>query len=294
MIINLLLLILKILGVLYLTYQLYNFAKHYKNLENYSYLKNILIGLPTGFLDVFGIGSFATTTLLLRKTKQVDDKYLPGVLNVSFAIPGTLEAIFFIDNVSIDPTTLVVLTISGILGSFLCSLFVSKLCRKKIRYILGIALLISALFILINQLNLVQIGGDKYMLSGLNLIFGAIGMFLIGAGMCLGIGLFAPGMALLYLLGMSPIAVLPILMGCCAFIMLTCGYNFMRKEAYEIKNSTALTIGYSIGVLMASFIVININIKLLKWIIIITILYTSIGLIRSALKGDEKNEKTIQ
>ena len=289
MIINLVLLILTILGLLYLGYQLYNFFKNYKNLENYSYFKNILIGLPTGFLDVFGIGSFATTTLLLRKTKQVDDKYLPGVLNVSFAIPGTLEAIFFIDNVSIDPITLVVLTISGVLGSFLCSLIVSKLCRNKIRYILGIALLISALFILINQLNLVQIGGDKFMLTGFDLFLGAIGMFLIGAGMCLGIGLFAPGMALLYLLGMSPIAVLPILMGCCAFIMLTCGYNFMRKKAYEIKNSTALTIGYSVGVLIASFIAISINVRTLKWIIIIAIFYTSISLISSALKGDKKN-----
>lgn len=293
MMINLLIIILTILGLLYLAYQLYNFVKYYKNLESYSYLKCILIGLPTGFLDVFGIGSFATSTLLLRKTKQVDDKYLPGVLNVAFAIPGTLEAIFFIDNISIDPITLVVLIISGVLGAFICSLIVSKLCRRKIRFILGIALFISAIFILINQLNFIKIGGDKYMLSGSDLIIGAIGMFLIGAGMCLGIGLFAPGMALLYLLGMSPLAVLPILMGCCAFIMLTCGFNFMRKKAYEVKNSTSLTLGYSIGVLIASLIVININVALLKWIIIIVILYTSINLVKTALKGDEINDKAI-
>lgn len=293
MMINLLIIILTILGLLYLAYQLYNFVKYYKNLESYSYLKCILIGLPTGFLDVFGIGSFATSTLLLRKTKQVDDKYLPGVLNVAFAIPGTLEAIFFIDNISIDPITLVVLIISGVLGAFICSLIVSKLCRRKIRFILGIALFISAIFILINQLNFIKIGGDKYMLSGSDLIIGAIGMFLIGAGMCLGIGLFAPGMALLYLLGMSPLAVLPILMGCCAFIMLTCGFNFMRKKAYEVKNSTSLTLGYSIGVLIASLIVININVALLKWIIIIVILYASINLVKTALKGDEINDKAI-
>lgn len=288
MINKVLLVILTIFGLSYLTYQLYNFIKNYKKLENYSFLKCALIGLPTGFLDVLGVGSFVTSTLLLTKTKQVDDKYLPGVLNVAFALPGTLEAIFFIDNISVDPTTLFLLTISGIMGSFLCSIFVAKLCRRKIRFILGIALFISAIFILINQLNLIKIGGDKFILRGVDLIIGIIGMFIFGAGMCLGVGLFAPGMVLLYLLGMSPIAVLPILMGSSAFIMLTSGYNFMRKKAYEIKNSTSLTLGYSIGVLISSFMVININTAILKWILLIVILYTSITLIKPALKENEK------
>lgn len=287
MIIKIVLIILYIIGTLYLFYQILNFWKRRKNLENYSYLKTILIGLPTGFLDVFGIGSFATSTLLLRKTNQVDDKYLPGVLNVGFAIPGIIEALIFIDNVEINPITLVVLTMSGILGAFMCSKIVSKLSRTKIRYALGIALFISAMFIFINQLNLIENQGNQFALTGIQLFFGTVGMFFIGAGMCMGIGMFAPGMALLYLLGMSPIAVLPILMGCCAFVMATCGYNFMKNNAYEVKNSTGLSIGYTIGVLIASFIVISIDVSILKWIIIIAILYASISLLLSA-KANKK------
>ena len=288
MIIKILIVFLYVIGFLYLIYQIMNFWKQRKNLENYSYLKTILIGIPTGFLDVFGIGSFATSTLLLRKTHQVDDKYLPGVLNVSFAIPGIIEAIVFIDNVAVDSLTLIVLTISGILGAFICSKFLCKLSRTKVRYALGIALCISALFIFINQINLIQIQGDQFILTGGKLIIGGVGMFLIGAGMCIGIGMFAPGMALLYILGMSPRAVLPILMGCCAFVMATCGFNFMKKKAYEVKNSTGLTIGYTIGVLIASFIAISIDVKILKWIVIFAILYASISLIRSAKK--ERND----
>ena len=81
---------------------------------------------------------------------------------------------------------------------------------------------------------------------------------------------------------MSPLAVLPILMGCCAFVMVTCSYNFIKNKAYEVKNSTGLTIGYSLGVLVASLIAISLNVKILKWIVIVAILYASISLIKSA------------
>lgn len=155
MIIKIMLLVLSIIGVVFLLLQITNLWRKRNNLEPYSLFKSILIGVPTGFLDVYGIGSFALSTLLLRKTKQVDDKYLPGVLNVGFAIPGIIEALIFVNNVYVEPVTLIVLTISGILGAFLCSNITCKLSRKKIRYALGIALFISAIFILIKQLNII-------------------------------------------------------------------------------------------------------------------------------------------
>jgi len=47
------------------------------------------------------------------------------------------------------------------------------------------------------------------------------------------IGLYAPCMILVSLLGMSPITAFPIMMGSCAFLMPVAGVQFIRKEGKE-------------------------------------------------------------
>ena len=49
------------------------------------------VGYFTNFLDTLGIGSFATTTALFRFKKMVDDRIIPGTLNVGHFLPTVAQ-----------------------------------------------------------------------------------------------------------------------------------------------------------------------------------------------------------
>ncbi len=59
------------------------------------------------------------------------------------------------------------------------------------------------------------------------------GNFLLGALMTLGIGLYAPCMILVSLLGMSERTAFPIMMGSCAFLMPVGSLRFIREQALQ-------------------------------------------------------------
>ena len=67
-----------------------------------SYLTTSVIGFITNLFDTLGIGSFAPLTALLRGFKQIQDKVLPGTLNVSVTIPVMIEAFVFIRIIEVE------------------------------------------------------------------------------------------------------------------------------------------------------------------------------------------------
>ena len=109
-----------------------------------SLAKTSIIGLIVNFFDTLGIGSFATTTALLRAFKQVKDRVIPGTLNVSCTIPVVLEAFLFISSVEVEIVTLVSMLASAVVGAVIGAGIVSKLPEKTIQIIMGIALLATA------------------------------------------------------------------------------------------------------------------------------------------------------
>lgn len=102
--------------------------------------------------------------------------------------------------------------------------------------------------------------------------------------MTLGIGLYAPCMALVFALGMSPKVAFPIMMGSCAFLMPVASAKFVKEGAYDRKASMAITLFGAVGVLIAAYIVKSLPLKILTWLVIVVILYTSVMMFRSATK----------
>ena len=70
---------------------------------------------------------------------------------------------------------------------------------------------------------------------------------MLGALMTLGIGLYAPCMILVSLLGMSERTAFPIMMGSCAFLMPVGSLRFIREQAYSFRNALGLAIGGVVG-----------------------------------------------
>lgn len=262
-------------------------AKNKEQMSDKSWAKLSGVGFITNFFDTLGIGSFAPTTALFKAMDLVPDRLIPGTLNVSMTIPVVLEALIFITVIKVDPVTLIAMVAAAMIGAIFGAGIVSNLPEKKIQMGMGIALMIVAFVFVAGLLKWMPVGGDAIGLSGTQLGIGVVGNFILGALMTIGIGLYAPCMALVYALGMSPKVAFPIMMCSCAFLMPAASIKFVKEAAYDIKASIAITIAGSVGVLIAAYIVKEMPLEILKWVVVCVILYTSITMLRSGMKNKD-------
>ena len=275
-----------ILLAMFYSYVLFkDIIKHKNALENVSAIKTALIGFVVNFFDTLGIGSFAPQTALLKFTKQTEDRLIPGTLNVSNTIPVLIQALIFIKIIEVEAITLITMLASATAGAVLGAGIVSKLSVRKIQLTMGFALLVTAFFMLSGQMEWIQGGGEAIGLTGWKLAIAIGANFILGAFMTAGIGMYAPCMALIYGLGMSPLVAFPIMMGSCAFLMPPASAKFIKEGAYNRKASIAMIIPGAIAVLIAAFLVKSLPLETLRWIVIAVIIYTSFIMLRSAKLG---------
>ena len=115
---------------------------------------------------------------------------------------------------------------------------------------MGTALLGAAVVVLAQLLNIVP-AGEAIALTGTKLAIGVSVNFMLGALMTLGVGLYAPCMVLISVLGMNPTAAFPIMMGSCAFLMPIASMQFIRRDAYNVRAAVGLALGGPLAVLLA-------------------------------------------
>ena len=253
-------------------------------LEKTNFLSLGLIGLITNFFDTLGIGSFAPTTALLKYFKLSADRTIPGTLNVSGTLPAFFEAMIFMSVIKVEPLTLIAMVTTATVGAILGAGVVSKFNEKRVRIGLGSALFIVALAMLASQLKIMPRGGTASGLPLGKLIIGTGVNLLLGALTTIGVGLYAPCMALVYALGMSPIVAFPIMMSSCAFLVPAASVKFVKQSAYDRKASLAMALFGSVGVFLAAYIVKSLPLSTLKWLVIAIIVYTARMMFKSAFK----------
>ncbi len=244
----------------------------------------IAIGFVTNFFDTLGIGSFAPTTAMYKFWKIVPDESIPGTLNAGDALPTVLEALIFIAIVQVNIVTLVALIVAAVAGAWLGAGVVSKLSRRMVQIGIGAALLVAAVLFIMKNLNLLPGGGTALGLNGALLAVGIVVNFCLGALMTLGIGLYAPCLILVSLLGMNPLAAFPIMMGSCAFLMPVAGVHFIRYNRYQLRAALGLTLGGLPGVLIAAYIVKSLDLTTVRWLVVVVVAIAAITMLRSAFK----------
>jgi uncharacterized membrane protein YfcA len=249
----------------------------------------IAVGFVTNFFDTLGIGSFAPTTSFFKLRKMVPDRLIPGTLNVGHTPPTIAEALIFIAIVAVDTKTLVLLVGAAVLGAWLGAGIVGRWPKRKVQIGMGVALLAAAALMLMTQFNWFPAGGDTMGLTGLKLGVGAAGSFVLGALMTLGIGLYAPCMIMISLLGMNPTTAFPIMMGSCAFLMPIGSSRFVRLRAYSQRPAFGLTLGGVPGVLIAAFLVRSLPLGAIRWLVVFVVVYTAAAMLRSAFGRREED-----
>ena len=286
---TILLAVLAILTVIYLIVFVLDLIKHKNDSEKgTNFIVMSVIGFVINFFDVFGIGSFATGTALMKAFKQTDDRLIPGTLNVCFCIPVAIESFLFINGVEVEPVTLASMIVAAVVGAYLGAGVVAKLPTKVIRLLMGTALIVIGIVIVIQMMGLIPSSGVATGLSGIKLVIGIAANFILGALMTAGVGMYAPCLALVCLLGINPMIAFPIMMGSSAYLMPVASLKFIKEGAYNRKASLALAIFGIFGVFIGYRFIKMLNLNALKFIIIIVMAYSAVSLFYSAYKDSKK------
>jgi uncharacterized membrane protein YfcA len=244
----------------------------------------LLVGFVTNFFDTLGIGSYAPTTSIFKLWALVPDERIPGTLTVGHTPPTVVQAFIFIAIVAVEPRTLILMLAAAALGAWLGAGIVAGWPRRKVQIGMGLALLVAASLLLRTNLGLSTVGGTALGLTGSKLVVGLVGNFFLGALMTIGVGLYAPCMILVSLLGMDPTVAFPIMMGSCAFLMPVASVRFLGERRFEVGPALGLTVGGVPAVLIAAFAVGTMDVTKVRWLVIVVVIYTAIVMLRTAAR----------
>ena len=287
---KILLIALGIMTVVYAIYLIRDVMKHKEDHLPVKMVPVLLIGLLANFFDTLGIGSFATSTTAFKFTKSCEDDLIPGTMNVCYAIPITVEAFVFIQRIEIDSLTLVLMIAASIIGAVVGASIISKWDINKVRIALGCAMIGLGIVMICKLMGFGPFGivGTANILRGTKLVVGIVINFILGALMMVGVGLYAPCMALCLLLGLSADMAFPIMMGSCAFLMPPGSIPFIKAGKYHRAASIPLIISGIIGVLIAYFVITSLPLTVLTWVVVCVMFVCSVIFFNDAKKGMAK------
>jgi hypothetical protein len=251
-------------------------------LGNHPFPTRLAVGFVTNFLDALGIGSYATTTAAFKTWGLVSDELIPGTLNIGHALPTVVEASIFITAIKVDVRTLILLIGSSVLGAWIGAGIISGWDRRRVQRGMAIALTATATIMVLRMTGIFPGGGDALGLAGPFLLIGLAGNFVLGALMTLGIGLYAPCMAMVSLLGMSPITAFPIMMGSCACLMPVAGFRFWKAGRFDRPAALGLTLGGVPAVFIATYLVKSLPLDAVRVLVVLVIGYTAFRMWRDS------------
>jgi uncharacterized membrane protein YfcA len=252
----------------------------------------IVVGVIVNFFDTLGIGSFAPTTAWLKFRGIVPDRLIPPTMLVGLTPPSMAESIIFLIllGVLVDPVLLVGCVIALLMGGLLGAPLVARARVWIVQLVVAAALLLAATAYAMTNLHLFPGGGTASSLP-LNLMVIAIAAnFGFGLLLNFGVGNFAPTLVMLSLMGMDPRLAFPIMAGGAALTGAGASIRHIMIGEIDLRIVLGLAIGGIPAVLVAAFLVKTMPLELLRWLVIVVVLYAAAVMTRAASKGRREHK----
>jgi uncharacterized membrane protein YfcA len=247
----------------------------------------LALGAVTNFFDTLGIGSFAPTMAWFKFRNLVPDRLIPSTMLVGHSLPTILQGFIFLIllGLLVDPVLIVGCSLALMAGGLIGAPLVARAKIWLIQLAVAIALLIAAILYVLSNLQLMPAGGVATALP-LNLTIAAIAAnFIFGILLNFGIGHYAPSMAMLSLMGLDPRLVFPIMATGGALTIATAGTRHVLLGNVDLKIALGIAIGGVPAVLVAAFLVKEMSLEMLRWLVTIVVLYASAVMFRAAWSG---------
>jgi len=255
-------------------------------------LEATLVGAIVCFFDTLGIGSFATTTAWLKFRKLVPDRLIPPTMLVGLTPPSMAESIIFLVllGVLVDPVLLVGCVIALLIGGLLGAPLVARTRVWLVQTVVGIALLLAAAAYAMTNLHLFPGGGTANSLPLGLMIVAIAANFGFGVLVNFGVGNFAPTLVMLSLMGMDPRLCFPIMAAGAAITGAGASVRHIKIAQIDLRIVLGLAIGGIPAVLVAALLVKSMPLELLRWLVIVVVLYAAAIMFRSAYVGRREHK----
>lgn len=247
----------------------------------------MLLGAVTNFFDTLGIGSFAPTMSWFKFRKLVPDRLIPSTLLVGHSLPSILQAFIFLIllGVLVDPVLIVGFAFALMLGGLAGAPMVAKAKVWLIQLAVAIALLIAAVLYAMTNLELFPAGGTASSLP-FELTLAAIACgFIFGVLLNFGIGHYAPSLVMLSLMGLDPKLAFPIMATGGAVTIAGAGTRHVLIGHVDFRIAFGIALGGIPAVLLAAFVVKEMPLEMMRWLVTVVVLYAAAVMLRSALSG---------
>jgi uncharacterized membrane protein YfcA len=250
-------------------------------------LETLGLGAVVCFFDTLGIGSFAPTTAWLKFRRLVPDRLIPPTILVGLTIAAVEESIIFLIRlgVKVDPVLLVGCVLACLMGGLLGAPLVHRTRVWIVQLVVAIGLLAAAIAYAMTNLQWFPGGGTASSLSPALTILAIAANFIFGVLLNYGVGNYAPTLVVLSLMGMDPRLCFPIMAGAAALMGAGAGIRHINTGNLDLRVVVGLTIGGIPAVLAAAYIVVNLPIVPLRWLVLIVVLYAATIMFHAAMRG---------
>jgi uncharacterized membrane protein YfcA len=247
----------------------------------------VILGAVTNFFDTLGIGSFAPTMAWLKFRRMVADRLIPCTMLVGHTPPAMTQGFIFLIllGVLVDPVLLVGCVIALLMGGLLGAPLVAKSRVWIVQLVVAIGLFVAALFYALSNLDMMPGGGTATSLPLMLMIVAIVGNFIFGILLNYGIGNYAPTLAMFSLMGMDPRLCFPIMAAGAGLAGAAASVRHINMGQIDLRVATGLTIGGIPLVFVAAFIVKEMPIETLRWLVFVVVLYAGAVMMRAARLG---------
>jgi uncharacterized membrane protein YfcA len=249
-------------------------------------VEGLALGAVTNFLDTLGIGSFAPSIAWIRFRKLVPDRLIPLTILAGYILPVILQGVIFLIllGIGIDPWLIIGSIVAMVIGGLLGVPMAARAPIRLVQGIVGIALLLAAIFFTLANLGLMPAGGTATALPlGQSLAIVAL-HFLLGILLSFGVGNYAPTLAIVSLMGMDPRLAFPIMASAAGIAGAAAATRCLRVVKLDYSFVVGLAIGAIPAVLVAAFIVKEMPVEMLRWLVVIVVSYAGLTLLAAAAR----------
>jgi uncharacterized membrane protein YfcA len=249
--------------------------------------EGIVLGAITNFFDTLGIGSFAPTMAWLKFRKLTSDRLIPATMIVGHTPPAMTQGIIFLIllGVFVDPVLLAGCVIALLVGGLMGAPIAAKSRVWIVQSVVAFALILAAILYAMTNLHLMPHGGTATSLPLPLMIVAIVANFMFGVLLNFGIGNYAPSLVIFSLMGMDPHLCFPIMAAGAGLAGVGASIRYINMGEIDLRMTTAIALGGIPAVLIAAFVVKEMSVDMLRWLVIVVVLYAAIVMLRSAYTG---------
>lgn len=249
----------------------------------------MILGAITNFFDTLGIGSFAPSIAWMRLRKLVPDRLIPLTMLAGYIIPSLLQGLIFMSllGVKVDPWLILGCVTAMVVGGYFSPGLAARAPIRLIQLIVGIALLLAAFFYTLSNLGWMPAGGMATSLPLGKALIAMLAHFIFGILLGFGVGNYAPTLALLSLMGMDPRLAFPIMASAAGMSGATSAARSFKLVELDLKFALGLALGAVPAVFVAAFIVKEMPLDTLRWLVVGVVTYAGLTLLYAALRNSD-------